>query len=149
MFMKIERRMKIARDECCVVLRWCQSDPPKNCLLTVKKLPKTWLLFLNCQNVSFLKLPLAIIWKKRHFLAIFLEKTSSFWQFFGSQMAIFWRVSCCPNVGLTRVYCIYKSSNCILLDILNLVNWIPIRFTKVYKLCDVAVWDINRDWLPK
>ena len=42
-----------------------QPDPPENCHLTVKKLPKTF----------------------------FSEKKSSFWQFFDSQMATFRRVS--------------------------------------------------------
>ena len=70
-----------------------QPDPPENCHLTVKKLPKTWLFFFNCQKFSFFskKLPLAIFLKKRQFLAI-KKKKSSFWQFFDSQNTIFWRV---------------------------------------------------------
>ena len=56
------------------------SDPPENCHLTVKKLPKTWHL-KKLTNFST-KLPMAIL-KKWQFLSIFLKKCqvySNFWQ---------------------------------------------------------------------
>ena len=49
-------------------------DPPENCHLTVKKIPKT----LIEKNEKF--------WQ-------FKKKMSSFWKFFDIQMAIFQRVS--------------------------------------------------------
>ena len=53
-----------------VVCGWC-PDPPENCHLTVKKLPKAWHFFQkNCQKFSFFS------------MAIFLKKMSSFWQIF-------------------------------------------------------------------
>ena len=86
-----------------------RADPPENCHLTVKKLPKTWLFFKkNCQKFSFFSKKIAIFWKKLNFLAIFFEKMSSFWQFFDSQMAIFRRVRsspvCCTCLYLIHYY---------------------------------------------
>ena len=51
-----------------------------------QKIAKNFLFFFKkIANGNF-------FWKKWKFLAIFLEKMSSFWQFFDSQMAIFRRV---------------------------------------------------------
>ena len=48
--------------------------------------PSTKLPF-DCQKIAK-NLPVAIFFKKWHFLSFFFEKISSFWQFFDSQMAI-------------------------------------------------------------
>ena len=77
-----------ANKECCE----CQPDPPENCHLNVQKLPKTWLFFLNCQNLSFFskKLPLAFFLMT--IFGNFLEKNVKFLAIFDSQMAVFRRV---------------------------------------------------------
>ena len=59
------------------------DDPPENCHLTVKKLPKTWLFFQKkLPKIFFTKIANGNLWKKK----------SSFWQFFDSQIALFRRV---------------------------------------------------------
>ena len=64
------------------------SDPPEDCHLTVKKLPKTWHFFKkNATNFHFFK---------KIATGNFFEKNENFWQFFDSQLAIFRRVSSVP-----------------------------------------------------
>ena len=63
----------------------CVSDPPKNCHLTVKKVPKTCHFFKKIdKNCHFFptKLPMAIFLKKSHNFWQFVFQMLSFWQFF-------------------------------------------------------------------
>ena len=72
------------------------SDPPENCHLTGKKLPKSWHFFEKIAKKFHFFKKIAngnFFEKKENFWHFFLEKMSSFWQFFDSQMAIFRRVS--------------------------------------------------------
>ena len=65
-----------------------------NSHLTLRKIA-IWL-WKNCPKLDIFSKFFGILKKKkRKFLAIFLEKMSSFWQFFDSQMAIFRRVRLC------------------------------------------------------
>ena len=68
---------------------WSTTDPPENCHLNVKKLPKTR---------HFLKL------KKYNFCQFFWKKCR-FWQFFDSQMAIFQRFSSLSAAQIYSVVC--------------------------------------------
>ena len=61
------------------------TDPPENCHLTVKKMPKKVIFFKKNAICNFVE-------KMTIFVNFFLKKLSSFCKFFNSQMAIFRRV---------------------------------------------------------
>ena len=68
----------------------CESDPPENCHLNIKKLPiftKKSVLKKKDNNYQFLKKMSSFC----QFFEIQMKVKSKFWQFFDIQMAIFWR----------------------------------------------------------
>ena len=89
------------------------DDPPENCHLNVKKLPKTWHFFFKklpknviifCQNISngdFLE-------KNMTYYCNFLKKMSRFWPFFlhlqfsgGLDIMVLFTISTATNLQLT------------------------------------------------
>ena len=76
--------------------RWhFQADPPDNCQLNAKKLPKTWHFFKKLTKIVifFNKIALGNFVEKMTIFVNFSEKMSSFWQFLDIIMAIFRRVT--------------------------------------------------------
>ena len=74
------------------------ADPPENCQVNVKKLPKTWYFFQKiAKNLTFFskKLPKIFIFFKKIANGNFFEKNENFWQFFWKKkvkfLAIFWQ----------------------------------------------------------
>ena len=64
-----------------------QPDPPENCHLTVKKLPKSWHIFQkNCPKFSFFfkKIAIGNFFEKMKIFGYFLKKNVKF-------LAIFWQ----------------------------------------------------------
>ena len=70
-------------------MSWWVPDPPENCHLTVKKLPKTWHFYNKiAQNFHFFHWQ--FFWKKWKFLAIFFLKKC---QVFDNFLTVKWQFS--------------------------------------------------------
>ena len=86
--------------------RLCESDPPENCHLTVKKLPKTCHFFpKNAKNFHFFQKNChchwQFFWKKWKFLAFFGKKC----QVFGNFLTVKWQFS--GGSGLEVINIVY------------------------------------------
>jgi len=76
-----------------------RADPPENCHLTIKKLPKTWYFFPPKMTNFFIffqkNCHWHFFWKKLKFLSIFLNNC----QVFGNFLTVKWQFSGGSGIG--------------------------------------------------